>query len=118
MLGIGAKLRDRLRDQDVEPVETFGLVPINVVVRLAQDGRRGQGRGVPQDAGALPIEGLRGVAWGGAAEREEGSFVGEGSGAAFGRAESGGHVGGGRVAEDEELYEGADEDDDGELAEE
>jgi len=44
--------------------------------------------------------------------------VGERSRAAFGCSQGGCHVGGRRVAEDEEFYEGTDEDYDGELAEE
>jgi hypothetical protein len=42
----------------------------------------------------------------------------EGSGAPFCSSQGGGYVGGGRVPEDEEFYEGADEDYDGELTEE
>jgi hypothetical protein len=42
----------------------------------------------------------------------------EGSRAPFCGAEGGGYVCGGRIPEDEEFYEGADEDYDGELAEE
>ena len=38
--------------------------------------------------------------------------------AAFGRAQRGGYVCGGRVSEDEEFYECAEQEDDGELAEE
>lgn len=44
--------------------------------------------------------------------------MGEGSGASFCGSQGGCYVGGGGVAEDEEFYEGADEDYDGELAEE
>jgi hypothetical protein len=32
MLRISAELRDRLRDQDIEPIQTLGLVSINVII--------------------------------------------------------------------------------------
>jgi hypothetical protein len=51
-------------------------------------------------------------------KREERPFVCEGSGASFCGSQGGGYVWGGRVAEDEEFDEGADEDYDGELAKE
>jgi hypothetical protein len=37
MLGIRAELRDGLRDQDIEPIEAFRLVRVDVVVCLAED---------------------------------------------------------------------------------
>jgi hypothetical protein len=94
-------------------------VRVDVVVGLGQDPGDGERRRVAEDAGALSIEGLRGgVARGRGLEREEGVFVGEGAGAPFLGSEGGGYVGGRGVAKNEEFDEGADEDDDGELAKE
>jgi len=110
MLGVRAELRDRLRDQDVEPVEAFRLVRVHVVVCLAEDRVCCQGRWVSEYRAALFLEGA--VLCGGrgcGAEGEERAFVGEGSRASFCGSEGGGYVRGGRVPEDEEFYEGAEE---------
>lgn len=56
MLGVAAELGDCLGDQNVEPVETFRLVAVDVVIRLAQDGSDGQRRGAPEDGGLFPVE--------------------------------------------------------------
>ncbi|KAL8370419.1 hypothetical protein RB595_000681 [Gaeumannomyces hyphopodioides] len=58
VLGVAAELGDSLCDQDVEPVEALGLVAVDTVVRLAEDGADGQrGRARAQDAGFLLLEG-------------------------------------------------------------
>ena len=45
------ELRDSLRDQDVEPIQRFWLVGVDIVVGLGENGGSGQRRGVTQDAG-------------------------------------------------------------------
>ena len=42
LVRVVSELRDRLRDQDVEPVERFGLVRIDVVVGFREDGACGE----------------------------------------------------------------------------
>jgi len=44
VMGIVSELRNRLRDQDIEPVQTLGLVGVDVVVCLAQYRSRRQAR--------------------------------------------------------------------------
>ena len=98
-MGVRAELRDRLRDEDVEPVQGLGLVRMRVVVRLRQDrGRGGRGGFVAEGRHSLVVTG----SGAGGRDREGGR----------------GRVAGRRVAEDEEFDEGTDEDHDRELAEE
>ena len=110
---VGPELRDRLRDQHVEPVQAFGLVGVHVVVCLCEDGGRRQARRRAEDVGggALAVELVRGGGGRGEGDGAAAVAVGEG-------ARRGGGFGGGGVAEDEEFDEAADQDDDGELAEE
>lgn len=75
MLGIAAELGDSLGYQNVEPVEAFRLVAVDVVVRLAQDGSDGQRRGAPEDGRLLSVQGLA-VALAGRAQSEERLLVG------------------------------------------
>lgn len=75
MLGICPELCDGLRDEDVKPVQAFGLVRIDIVVCLAEDGVCGQGRRVAEDGGTFLVQGLRRMARGGGAEGQERAFV-------------------------------------------
>lgn len=51
MLGLGAQLRYRLCNQDVEPVERFGLVVRDVVEGFGEDGGRAEGCGYRAERG-------------------------------------------------------------------
>lgn len=50
-MGIVPELRNRLRNQDVKPVQTLGLVGVDIVIRLGEDRSGGQSRRGPQDVG-------------------------------------------------------------------
>ena len=49
MLGICSELRYRLCDQDIEPIETFRLMGIHVIVGLGENFIGGERRGVSED---------------------------------------------------------------------
>lgn len=59
MLSIASELGDSLSNQDVEPIQAFGLVAVDVVVCFIEDSRSSQGRGISKHARAFSIEGLR-----------------------------------------------------------
>ena len=120
-MGVGAELSDCLGDEDVEPVEGFGGVRVDVVVRLAEHaggckaGRRAEDVG----GGAFGPELAGGVA-GGGVEGERAAVAMVGRGRSFRSIEGAGcaaFCGRWRVTEDEELDKGADEKDYRELAE-
>ena len=42
-MGVAAELGDSLSDEDIEPVERLGLVTINIVICLVENGGYGEG---------------------------------------------------------------------------
>ena len=49
MLCIAAELGDCLRNEHIEPIETLGLMALDIVVCLAQNGADGESRGASED---------------------------------------------------------------------
>lgn len=123
MLGVTAKLGNGLGDEDVKPVQALGLVAVDLVVGLMEDRADGEGRrSGAEDAGLLFVEG-RVLLWmlaaraAGGPETQQRFLVGQCLGSSFGGSYGGCDFGRGRVAEDEELDEGGNQEDDGDLAE-
>lgn len=51
LVGVISELGDRLGDQDIEPVERFGLVRVDVVVGFRENGACGEACGGAEDIG-------------------------------------------------------------------
>lgn len=75
------ELRDRLRNQDVKPVQTLGLVGVDIVIRLGEDRSGSQSWRGPQDVGggAFTVEFMRGGRRGGEGEGAAAVSTGEGA---------------------------------------
>lgn len=58
MLSIAAELGNGLGHQDVEPIQTLGLVAVYIVVCLAENGADCQCRRIPEDRRPLAAKGL------------------------------------------------------------
>lgn len=119
VMGVVPELRDGLGDEHVEPVQRLGLVGVDIVVRLGQNRGRGQARRGAEDVvrcRSLVAKFQRGRGW---RVDGRGPMLPVDNSIAVGMCTlCGDGVGGWRVAEDEEFDKGADEDHDGELAEE